>query len=240
VGGVSIETLLRIDKIERYLRVLDPIGMTSKAEKFLNIDNEKQLDLLLTRQVTEFNKYVEQGMLIHLPFEELPECDLQNFRLSGSILFRANLSGANLSAAILSGANLSAAILSGADLSAASLSAADLSAADLSGAILSAADLSGADLSGANLSEANLSWAKFLNTVIINCKLSNAIIATYTDFSKAIIDDPDFPRHLHQKGVRNIPDEIKNKQELREKLLTRDFNRETIDYYLRLSQLPEI
>ena len=230
MGGVSIETLLRIDKIERYLRVLDPIGMTSKAEKFLNIDNEKQLDLLLTRQVTEFNKYVEQGMLIHLPFEELPECDLQNFRLSGSILFRANLSGANLSAAILSGA----------DLSAASLSAADLSAADLSGAILSAADLSGADLSGANLSEANLSWAKFLNTVIINCKLSNAIIATYTDFSKAIIDDPDFPRHLHQKGVRNIPDEIKNKQELREKLLTRDFNRETIDYYLRLSQLPEI
>ncbi|MGC1932694.1 MAG: pentapeptide repeat-containing protein [Candidatus Nitrosopolaris sp.] len=93
---MSIETLLRIDKIERYLRVLDPIGTTSKTEKFLDIDNEKQLDLLRNR---EFNKYVEQGIPIHLTFEKLAGCDLQNFHFFGSMLFKANLSGANLSRA---------------------------------------------------------------------------------------------------------------------------------------------
>ena len=65
------------------------------------------------------------------------------------------------------------------------------------------------------------------------------IIDTHTDFSDAIIDNPDFLKHLHEKGSQNIPDEIRNKPELREKLLRRDFNQNIIDFYLRLSQLPE-
>ncbi len=202
---VSIETLLRIDKIERYLRILDPIGTTSKAEKFLDIDNEKQLELLRDRQVTEFNKYVEQGICIHLPFEKVAECDLRNFRLNDSMLFRANLSGANLS-----------------------------------WAKLYEADLSWATLYEANLSGAKLSLAKLLNTVIINCKFSNAMIDTYTDFSNAMIDDPDFLKHLREKGSQNIPDEIKNKQELRGELLKRSRrSKGTINFYLSLSRLSE-
>ena len=45
----SIKTLLRIGKIDKYLSVVDPIGTTGKVGKFLDIDNEKQLDLLRNR-----------------------------------------------------------------------------------------------------------------------------------------------------------------------------------------------
>jgi uncharacterized protein YjbI with pentapeptide repeats len=274
---VSIETFLRIDKIERYLRVLDPIGTTSKAEKFLDLGNEKQLDLLLNRQVREFNNYVEQGILIHLPFEKLARCDLQNFHLKGSMLFRADLSEANLSRANLVGANLvgadltrvnlrgaflseadlTRAILPGADLYEADLyeanlseaflwdadlSEADLSEASLAGASLLKADLTGADLSdanlyGADLTGANLSMTKLLNTIILNCKFANVIVDKYTDFSDSIISDPDFLKHLREKGSRNIPDGIKNKKELRERLQPR-VSPKIINFYL--SQLPEI
>ena len=153
--------------------VSDPIGMTSKVEKFLDIDSRKQLNLLRNRQVTEFNKYLEQGIPIHLPFEKLSGFDLHDFSLEGSLLFRSNLSGANLF--------------------------------------------------GANLSGANLIGANLLKAVIINCKFSNAIIDTHTDFSNAIIDNPDFLKHLHEKGCQNIPDEIRNKPELRERIAEKGF-----------------
>ena len=105
--------------------------------------------------------------------------------------------------------------------------------------ILSQANLSGADLSKANLLEDILSGAKLLNTIIINSKFSNVIVDTYTDFSNAIVDDPDFLKHLREKGSQNIPHEIKNKRELRE-LLRRDLPQETINWYLSLSQLPAL
>jgi uncharacterized protein YjbI with pentapeptide repeats len=331
---VSKVTLLRIDKIERYLMVSDPVGMTNKVEKFLDIDSGKQLNLLRNGQVTEFNKYLAQGIPIHLPFEELSDFDLHDFDLRGSLFFmsqlsKANLSKAKLSEAYLYGADLSEAKLSEADLSKADLSEAylyraDLSKADLSeaylygadlseaklseatlyradlpkaklyradlskaylyGAYLSEADLSEADLSkaylskaylskaylskaylygadlseanlskadlseanlskanlyGADLSEANLSRAMLLSTVIINCIYSKVIVDTHTDFSNAMIDNPDFLKHLREKGCKNIPNEIKNKQELRRELLKTDLNHETLEYYLGLSQLPE-
>jgi hypothetical protein len=66
---------------------VDPIGTRGKAEKFLDIDNEKQLDLLRNRKYKQFNKYIEQGIPIHLPFETLAECDLMNFHLGGSMFF---------------------------------------------------------------------------------------------------------------------------------------------------------
>jgi hypothetical protein len=65
---VSIETLLRIDKIERYLRVLGPIGTTGRAEMGEEeIDNERLLSLLRNGQVKEFNEYAKQRILIHFP-----------------------------------------------------------------------------------------------------------------------------------------------------------------------------
>jgi uncharacterized protein YjbI with pentapeptide repeats len=114
----------------------------------------------------------------------------------------------------------------------------DLSGADLSKAKLFRAKLSGANLVRANLSEADLRSAKLLNTVIINPKFSNVLVDTYTDFSNSIIDDPDFLKYLHEKGCQNISNEIKNKQELREELLRRNFSQQTINFYLRISQLP--
>ena len=150
---VSKETLLRIDKIERYLMVSDPIGMTNKVEKLLDIDSRKQLNLLRNRQVTEFNKYLEQGIPIHLPFAKLSYSDLHDFSLQGSMLFMSDLSGANLSEASLSWSNLSGASLSEANLSEAYLSEANLSEANLSGA--------------------NLSGAKLLKAVIIDSKFSD-------------------------------------------------------------------
>jgi hypothetical protein len=271
---VSIKTLLRIDKIERYLRVLDPIGTTSKAEmREKEIDNEKLLDLMRNGKVEEFNDHPPGEILIHLPFENLAGWDLRKFDLSHSMLFDADLSGTNLSKANLfwadliranlsranlseadlswanlyearlyeadlSGANLSLAILIRANLSRANLSEADLSEALLYEAKLSGADLSGADLSDAKLSLADLSQAKLLNTVIIKPEFDNVLVNKYTDFSNSIIDDPDFLKYLHEKGCQNIPNEIKNKQELREELLRRNFSQGMIDSCLRTSQLP--
>ena len=60
-----------------------------------------------------------------------------------------------------------------------------------------------------------------------------------TDFFDAVIDNPEFLTYLHEGGSRNIPDVIKNKQELREKLRKKDLTETTIVYYLSLSQLPE-
>jgi uncharacterized protein YjbI with pentapeptide repeats len=57
--------------------------------------------------VAEFNECVQRGILIHLPFENLAGCDLQNFHLNESMFFTTNLSKA-----ILSDTNLSKAILS--------------------------------------------------------------------------------------------------------------------------------
>jgi uncharacterized protein YjbI with pentapeptide repeats len=195
---VSIETLLRIDKIERYLRVLDPIGTTSEAEKFLDIDNEKQLELLRNRQVTEFNKYVEQGIRIHLPFEKLAECDLQDFRLNDSMLFKTILYGANLSGANLSGANLSGANLRGANLSRANLIGTNLVGTNLVGtnlheADLTFAELSGAFLSGANLSGADLHEADFHEADFYDAKLSGANLHE-ADFHDANLSKADLSK----------------------------------------------
>jgi uncharacterized protein YjbI with pentapeptide repeats len=318
---VSKKTLLKVDKIEKYLEVSDPFGMAKRTEKFLDIDSGKQLNLLRNRGVTEFNEYRKR--VLHLPFVELTGSDLRDFRLSRSLLFRANLNRANLAGANLAGANLSGANLNGAnlsearlygatlvgadligaelpradlseahlseadlstanlseadltianlsganlygatlvgadlseadlskanfveanlskaDLSKANLVGADLSRADLSGAIFVEADLSKADLSEANLFEANLPKAKLTMALMINVKLSDAILDAQTDFSDAIIDDSDSLKYLHEKQSQNIPNEIKNKRELREKLM-KSVTPDAIDYYLSSSKLAE-
>ena len=59
-----------------------------------------------------------------------------------------------------------------------------------------------------------------------------------TDFSKSLIDDSDFLKFLHEKGSQNIPDEMRNKQELKSELLKRGMDENQIEYCLGLSQLP--
>jgi uncharacterized protein YjbI with pentapeptide repeats len=73
----------------------------------------------------------------------------------------------------------------------------------LSGGRLPGADLSGADLSGANLSDTQV-----LNALIIGIKFSDAIVNEKTDFSGAVVDNPDFLKHLREKRFNNIPAEI--------------------------------
>jgi Pentapeptide repeats (8 copies) len=100
--------------------------------------------------------------------------------------------------------------------------------------------LSGAYLTGADLFEANLTGAMLLDTVIIKCISSKAIVDTHTDFFNAIIDNPDFLKHLREKGCQNIPNEINNKQELRKELLKkRNIDPNMLDIYLSSSELPE-
>jgi hypothetical protein len=65
------------------------------------------------------------------------------------------------------------------------------------------------------------------------------MVNTRTDFSNAIIDNPDFLKHLRKKGSQNIPNEIRNKQELGGELLKRNLDQSDIDTYLDVSQLPE-
>jgi hypothetical protein len=88
------------------------------------------------------------------------------------------------------------------------------------------------------LFEANLPKAKLTMALMINVKLSDAILDAQTDFSDAIIDDSDSLKYLHEKQSQNIPNEIKNKRELREKLM-KSVTPDAIDYYLSSSKLAE-
>jgi hypothetical protein len=99
---VSKEVLLRIDNIEKYIMVSDPISMTNKVGRLLDIDSRKQTNLIHNKQVTEFRKYLQQAIPIHLPFEKLSGSDLHEFSSSYSLLFMSDLSLANLSGANLS------------------------------------------------------------------------------------------------------------------------------------------
>ena len=193
--------LLKIDKIDSYLKIVDTTGLTSKRKEVKEINSKEQLEYLQNKPVKEFNDYNTKNILIHLPFADLQERKLPEINLRNSMLFKAkliktdlykaNLSKANLIKAILSGAILSEANLSEANLSMADLSRAILSGAYLYRAILSEADLSGADLSEADLSRADLSGANLSGAILSEADLSRAILSeadlSGADLSEAIL-----------------------------------------------------
>jgi hypothetical protein len=74
---------------------------------------------------------------------------------------------------------------------------------------------------------------------MINYGFTDTIVEMSTDFSGAVIDNPEFLKYLHERNFRNIPDVITNKQELRERLKEKGLPEDTIVYYLSFSQLPE-
>ena len=115
--GASIP-LLRIDKIENYLRSVDTKNIdTTQSTKIKSYESLEEL----TEGIDSFNKNI-QGYTIHLPYLDLSEIinkeeiHLKSFwyELSGAKLSEASLSGASLSEADLSGAKLTWAKLSGA------------------------------------------------------------------------------------------------------------------------------
>src|SRR5215211_3088328 len=58
--------LLKIDKIESYLRIVDTTGITIKRKDFIDTYSESQLKLLQDQKVKEFNDYYSKNILIHL------------------------------------------------------------------------------------------------------------------------------------------------------------------------------
>jgi uncharacterized protein YjbI with pentapeptide repeats len=195
----SVTTLLKIDEINKYLKVIENTSQTDKREITLHIDSKKQLELLKEGNVTDFNRLVAPGdviqdVVIHHPFEDLNSLELRNIKLRGAFLFMTRLVDADLTEADLGSADLSNANLSEADLTEADLGSADLSNANLSEADLTKARLSKADLMGANLSEAdlsrsiligaNLSMADLSEASLIGANLSKADL-THADLSGA-------------------------------------------------------
>ena len=189
-------SLLKIDKIENYLRAVDSKNIDTTTTN-AKIKSYESLDKL-RNGIESFNEYVQES-IIHLPFLELggifneQAANLSNAKLLRANLLMANLSDAYLSLVNLSMANLSRANLLRADLSNAKLLMANLSDANLSDANLSDANLSNADLSGANLSGANLSLASLLVANLSDAYLSNANLLR-ADLSLANLSDANLLR----------------------------------------------
>jgi uncharacterized protein YjbI with pentapeptide repeats len=188
-------TLLKIDKMEKYLRVAETTGMTDTEELFLDIDSERQYELLKDLEaVTKFNEYrrVRENLQVHLPYAILAHLDLNGIDFSKAFLFEAEMPNTNLSGANFLESNLTRADLTKADLSRCIMIEADLHSTNLTGANLSSANFSYANLtksflSGArlvtaflpraNLSDADLSWSDLTKANLVKANLSRATLS---------------------------------------------------------------
>lgn len=107
----AAEPLLRIDKIEKYLRAVDTKKNIDTTTSIMEIKSYESINKLQLG-IQDFFEYVK-GSNIHLPFLSYLNLELdkgnklQKINLSGAFLFKANLSWANLFGADLSYANLS-------------------------------------------------------------------------------------------------------------------------------------
>lgn len=137
------------------------------------------LELLLARNVAEFN--MRRGARVTL---DLFAADLANLALPGVDLSGANLEKADFSSCDLSGANLSKATLVGADFTGAKLLRAVAIKARMREAYLGGADLCEAELSGADLSEADLSAANLSRARLAGARLRE-VIARHASFDAA-------------------------------------------------------
>jgi hypothetical protein len=122
--------------------------------------------------------------------------DLQECKISQSILREASFIGANLTRAVLIDTDLSRANLGGAKLC-----EINCSGTKLVGAVLKQADLTGAKFQNCDLSGTDLTGAKFRNTTIALAALENA------EWWKADFrHQRDLLKAIHGKYKKNIPD----------------------------------
>jgi uncharacterized protein YjbI with pentapeptide repeats len=106
----------------------------------------------------------------------------------------------------------------------------NLQNANFSNAVLTNVYLSYADLSNANFSNSIIIQPRFYDDIILNSE---------TDFDGSIIDDSNFINYLKKKSCKNIPDIIKNKKELKEKLEKKDdINLQFRKHAYKRSDLP--
>jgi hypothetical protein len=248
-------SLLKIDKIENYLRAVDSKNIDTTTN--IKIASYESIDKLRDG-VESFNEYV-QGSIIHLPYLELNKIfDKQEVNLSRADLSGANLTGAFLSGANLSKANLWKAELPGANLSGANLSEANLWEAELPGADLSGAELPGANLLAANLSKANLTGANLTGAFLSGANLSEAYISssiligiepqdyesmtlnTKSNFKDAVCDNVDFIYYISNFTLpENIPNIVNDKKELKLKLERLGFQKQKVESILEISTLSD-
>jgi len=139
----SAPTLIKIDRIEKYLRAVEETNLANKRKSSFDIDSEEQLKLLRNinyskeqlrkKKVEDFNLLHRMNniSLIHLPYENFHRYELNSIELNDAFLFKVVLNDSNLSNTYLSRANLSNAYLSNAKLLDADLGGADLSNAYL-------------------------------------------------------------------------------------------------------------
>ena len=122
--------------------------------------------------------------------------DLQECKISRSILREASFIGANLTRAVLIDTDLSRANLGGAKLC-----EINCSGTKLVGAVLKQADLTGAKFQNCDLSGTDLTGAKFRNTTIALAALENA------EWWKADFrHQRDLLRAIHAKYKKSLPD----------------------------------
>jgi succinate dehydrogenase flavin-adding protein (antitoxin of CptAB toxin-antitoxin module) len=106
----AAEPLLRIDKIENYLRAVDTKKDIDDTKSIQEIKSYESINKL-EHGIHDFNDYVQYS-IIHLPYLPYLELGLskgeklQKIDFSRAFLFKANLLGTNLSGANLSNANL--------------------------------------------------------------------------------------------------------------------------------------
>ncbi len=208
----AVEPLLRIGKIENYLRAVDTKKDIDVIRNIQEIKGYESLNKLHSG-IQSFNDYV-QGSIIHLPYLPYLEFDLDDelkINLSNAFLYKANLIGIDLSGANLEKADLSWAKFSDVSdedrLGGKNIWAedsflenklpwsnfsggkwADLSKANLIGAKLVESNLEWANLSGAELIEANLSGANLYGAYLTGALLYNADL-TGANLSTAYMAD---------------------------------------------------
>jgi uncharacterized protein YjbI with pentapeptide repeats len=170
---IASEILIKIDKMNKYLRIEETVPLADTSEFSRDIDSEKQYRLLSDGEIIKFNEYkAKQRGNSHLPYLQLP-IDVKGEGKETSIN-GVKLNGVNLSRSFLFGAEMAYADLSDADLSDADLSLASLNNANLSWANMKSTDLTDASLWGANLSRANLQFGKLLRTDFTQANLAHA------------------------------------------------------------------
>jgi Pentapeptide repeats (8 copies) len=244
----AAEPLLRIDKIENYLRAV----VTKKMEGTTGntrIKGYESLYKLKYSGLEDFNKYV-QGYVTNLPYLDVcllgntEEIDLSHANFFEANLFKANLSFVDLSQADLSHANLSYASLVNTNLSAANLSQADLSHANLSGANLPYANLSHTVLIETDLQSTNLIKTLIIDPLYYKSSFLyrdndfKTILNGESVFTNAVTDDTVFIFHI---GIftEYIPEIVNNKKELKLKLEELSYTKDYIESALLFSNLPE-
>ena len=219
---------LKIRKLLRNFKLDTELWRILERNDILN--NIK--DWTIYRRATEIGQEpviksndIHSKILVFLKNKKINEFNSK--RRAGEFV-RLDLSNVDLHDAYLEGADLGSADLENANLRYANLRYANLWRANLNDADLRSAQLKGTDLKGADLNGA---------IIIAPQNYLNLTLDKETNFSNSIIDDYDFIDYI-SKSTKNVPEKLKNKEELKLKLEQRGLPNSQIEFILTVSNLP--